>query len=232
MWLTEDKYVQILRAMWFTDLFISTVFSCSFSNTAIAEDDEKNLRDDSRVPGMSSKTIVFLWYFQIPWSIYEEFLLFLRRFWKRLKIEKLHDEYKGKSSLASKSAYSGIDIAIGLILLQNVAGEFDVNPIYSLGRCRSNVLLIQIPNFIYKVFWLQHWSRFVLADDLHINILEFVAGHGAVVQPASITIVFGYKKAQQYSRKHQFGFIRAVSWSAQNAESHWWQVHNCISLLQ
>jgi len=79
-------------------------------------------------------------------------LLFLRRFWKRLKIEKLHDEYKGKSSLASKSAYCGIDIAIGLILLQNVAGEFDVNPIYSLGRCRSNVLLIQIPNFIYKVF--------------------------------------------------------------------------------
>jgi len=30
---------------------------------------------------------------------------------------------------------------------------------------------------------------FVLADDLHINILKFVAGHGNVVQPASINIV-------------------------------------------
>jgi len=27
---------------------------------------------------------------------------------------------------------------------------------------------------------------FVLADDLHYNILKFVAGHGNVVQPASI----------------------------------------------
>jgi len=31
---------------------------------------------------------------------------------------------------------------------------------------------------------------FVLADDLHINIFKFVAGHGAVVQPASINIAF------------------------------------------
>ena len=30
---------------------------------------------------------------------------------------------------------------------------------------------------------------FVLADDLHINTLKFVAGHGNVVQPASINIV-------------------------------------------
>jgi len=37
---------------------------------------------------------------------------------------------------------------------------------------------------------------FVLADDLHINILEFVAGHGTIVQPASIiSIVFRYKQA-------------------------------------
>ena len=62
---------------------------------------------------------------------------------------------------------------------------------------------------------------FVLADDLHINILKFVAGHGTVVQPASINILFGCKQAQQCSRTHQLGFIRAVSWSAQNAESHW-----------
>ena len=41
-------------------------------------------------------------------------------------------------------------------------------------------------------------------------MLKFVAGHGAVVQPASINIVFGYKQAQQYSRIHQRGFIRGV----------------------
>ena len=38
-----------------------------------------------------------------------------------------------------------------------------------------------------------------------------------------INIVFGCKQAQQYIRTHQLGFIRAVSWSAQNAESHWSQ---------
>jgi len=32
---------------------------------------------------------------------------------------------------------------------------------------------------------------FVLAEDLHVNILKFVAGDGSVVQPASINIVFG-----------------------------------------
>ena len=72
---------------------------------------------------------------------------------------------------------------------------------------------------------------FVLADDLHINILKFVAGHGTVVQPSWINIVFGYKQAQQYSRMHELGFIRAVSWSAQNAESHWSHMQSCISLL-
>ena len=68
------------------------------------------------------------------------------------------------------------------------------------------------------------------ADDLHINILKFVVGHGAVVQPAPIHIVFGYKQAQQCSRKHQLGFIRAVSWSAQNAESHWSHVHITLTV--
>jgi len=43
---------------------------------------------------------------------------------------------------------------------------------------------------------------FVLADDLHINILKFVAGHGTVVQPASINNVFGCKQAQKYDRTH------------------------------
>jgi len=71
---------------------------------------------------------------------------------------------------------------------------------------------------------------FVLADDLHINILKFVAGHGTVVQPASINIVFGCKQAQQYSRTHQLGFIRTVGWSAQNAESHWSHVRITLTV--
>jgi len=58
-----------------------------------------------------------------------------------------------------------------------------------------------------------------------LNILIIVAGHGTVVQPTSINIVFGYKQAQKYSRIHQLDFIRAVSWSAQNAESHWSHIH-------
>ena len=53
-------------------------------------------------------------------------------------------------------------------------------------------------------------------------MIKFVAGHGTVVQPA---IVFGCKPAQQYSRTHQLSFIRAVSWSAQNVETHWSHVH-------
>jgi len=70
----------------------------------------------------------------------------------------------------------------------------------------------RFPVLFLEVFWEQHESRFVLADDLHINVLEFVAGNGTVVQPASINIVFGCKQVQQYSRTHQLGFIRAVSW--------------------
>jgi len=66
---------------------------------------------------------------------------------------------------------------------------------------------------------------FVLADDLHINMLKLVAGQGTVVPSVSINIVVRCKQAQQYSRTHQLGFIRAVSWSAQNAEWHWFHVH-------
>jgi len=46
---------------------------------------------------------------------------------------------------------------------------------------------------------------YVLADDLHINIRKFVAGHVTLVQPASINIVLGCKQAQQYSRTHHLG---------------------------
>jgi len=63
MCLTEDKYVQILRTICFTDFFISTVFSCPFSSTAIAEDDQKNLKVDPRAAGMSSKNDLFLYDF-------------------------------------------------------------------------------------------------------------------------------------------------------------------------
>jgi len=33
------------------------------------------------------------------------------------------------------------------------------------------------------------------------------------------------KHSNLASRTHQLGFIRSVSWSAQNAESHWSHVH-------
>ena len=88
--------------------------------------------------------------------------------------------------------------------------------------------------YIYRfsILFLEVFARatlitlcFVLADDLHLNMLKFVVGHGAVVQPASINIVFGYKQAQQYNRIHQLGFIRVVSRTAQNAESHRSHVH-------
>jgi len=42
-----------------------------------------------------------------------------------------------------------------------------------------------------------------------MNKHKFVAGHGTVVQPASIKIVFGCKQAQQHSRTHQLGFYQS-----------------------
>jgi len=63
-----------------------------------------------------------------------------------------------------------------------------------------------------------------------ISVFKFVAEHGAVVQPASINIVFGYKQTQQYSRKHQLAFIRAVSWRAQNPKPHWSHVHITLTV--
>jgi len=41
---------------------------------------------------------------------------------------------------------------------------------------------------------------------------KLVAGHGTVVQIPCISIIFVYKQAQQYSRIHQLGFIKSVSW--------------------
>jgi len=69
-----------------------------------------------------------------------------------------------------------------------------------------------------------------LAGDLLINILRFVAGHGTLVQLLSINIVFGCKQVQQYSKTHHLGFIRAVSCSARNAESHCSHVHITLTV--
>ena len=60
-WLTENKYAQIVRTIWFTDLYISTVFSCSLSSTPIAGEDEMNLRAGLRVPGMNQENDLFLY---------------------------------------------------------------------------------------------------------------------------------------------------------------------------
>ena len=102
-----------------------------------------------------------------------------------------------------------------------------MKPLQSSGLCRSDVLYIQIPTLVSRGVLRETLITlcFVLADDLHINILKFIAGQGTVLQPASINVVFGCKQAQQYSRIHQLGIIRAVSWSAQTAKSYWSHVH-------
>jgi len=66
---------------------------------------------------------------------------------------------------------------------------------------------------------------FIPTNDSDINKLNFVVGHRTVAQLGCTTIRLWCKQAQQYSRTHQLGFIRAVSWSAQNGESHWSHVH-------
>jgi len=90
---------------------------------------------------------------------------------------------------------------------------------------------MQIPNLISRCVLRATLITlcFFLGDDLHVNILKFVAGYGTVVQPVS-NIVFGCKQERQYSRTYQSGFIRAVSWSAQNAESHWSHVHITLTV--
>jgi len=40
------------------------------------------------------------------------------------------------------------------------------------------------------------------AENRGFTVLKFVAGHGTVVQTASINIIIGCKQAQQYSRTH------------------------------
>ena len=58
----------------------------------------------------------------------------------------------------------------------------------SLDLCRSNVLYIQIPHLTSRCVLRATLITlcFVLADDLHINILKFGTGHGTVVQPVFI----------------------------------------------
>jgi len=71
---------------------------------------------------------------------------------------------------------------------------------------------------------------FIPTNDLEINILNFVVGHGTVAQLGWTIIRLCCKQTQQYNRTYQLGFIRAVSWSEQNGESHWPHVH--ITLKQ
>ena len=102
-----------------------------------------------------------------------------------------------------------------------MGGQLGAKPIQSSGRCRSDVLYIQITNLISRDVLRAPLITlcFVLADDLHI-ILKCVVGHGTVVQPVSINIVFGCKQAQQYSRSHHLDFIRTVSWNALVARAY------------
>ena len=71
---------------------------------------------------------------------------------------------------------------------------------------------------------------FVLPNDLHYTWIYCWTRYCSLLQPSSINIVFGCKQAQQYNRIHHLGFIRAVSWSAQNAKSHWSYVHITLTV--
>jgi len=84
----------------------------------------------------------------------------------------------------------------------------------------------QLPNLVFSgVFKVTLIMLcFIPTNDLEINKLNFVVGHGTVVQLDCTTIRL-YKQATQDNRTHQLGFIRAVSWNAQNGESHWSHVH-------
>ena len=107
-------------------------------------------------------------------------------------------------------------------------GQLDVKPIYSLDRCVSEVLEIPIPNLIFQRYFFQSNTNHALLYPckwLETNQLNFVIGHDNVVQLGCTVIRLWYKQAQQYSRTHQLGFIRTVSWCAQNGESHWSHVH-------
>jgi len=66
---------------------------------------------------------------------------------------------------------------------------------------------------------------FIPTNGLEISKPNFVVEHSGADQLGCTTIRLWHKEAQQYSRTHQLGFIRAVSWSAQNCESRWSHVH-------
>jgi len=90
---------------------------------------------------------------------------------------------------------------------------------------------MQIPNFISKCVLRATLITlcFVLVGDLHVNILKFVAGHGTVVQPVSINIVFGFKQAQQYRRRHQW-VLSELSFGVQKVLNRIGRT--CLTLLQ
>jgi len=65
-------------------LFISTIFSCSFSSTAIPDDDEKNLNAGSIVAGMSSKTDLFFYDFFLMMKRFRGILVIPTSFFEKL----------------------------------------------------------------------------------------------------------------------------------------------------
>jgi len=97
--------------------------------------------------------------------------------------------------------------------------------------CRADAA-VKFYKYTYPILFLRGVLKatlitlcFIPTNDLDISKPNFVAGHGTVVQLGCTTIRLRYKQAQQCSRIHQLDFIRAVSWSAQNGESHWSHVH-------
>jgi len=72
-------------------------------------------------------------------------------------------------------------------------------------------MYIQIPNLVFRgVFTATLITLcFITTNDLEINKLNFVVGHGTVVQLDYTTIRLSYKEAEQYSRTHQLGFYRS-----------------------
>jgi len=70
-------------------LLFSTVFSCSFSSTAIADDDEKNLNAGSRIAGMSSKTDLFFYDFFLMMKRFRGILVIATSFFEKLENRKV-----------------------------------------------------------------------------------------------------------------------------------------------
>jgi len=72
-------------------------------------------------------------------------------------------------------------------------------------------MYIQIPNLVFRgVFKATLITLcFTPTNDLEINKLNFVGGHGTAVQLDYTAIRLSYKEAEQYSGIHQLGFYQS-----------------------